>query len=414
MSETTTSSTRRRALRRGFATAAVTATVVAAVATPASAAAATLTLSSAYGPGSINPALPGTPVTITASHATTAWLSGVSTPLKAGLVAATTCPASGDKIIDTPATIVYPATTSTIVATNVTATKVSSYKALIGIPGTLPLAASAAAQKYLLCIYGGTAATDLTLGTASYSVAAPATVTKVEPASGMTVGGNQITVTGTNFPTTSTAITATLGGVALTGVTAINATSFKATVPPGKPGLAALAVTTSAGTVTTLNAYTYSNGINISPNTASSAVVAPATTATVYVDVMGSGFTNLSFDPAAGIGASGSTALAATRGDSYVFLVDGVYTPGTGAAAYDIGPVAICGSVAVISDRELICGMDLAFGLDPDTGLTASAAVPDGTYTLTVINDASFNPAVPADITQTALTSGSTFTVAPY
>ncbi|MBO3742114.1 IPT/TIG domain-containing protein [Actinoplanes flavus] len=414
MSETTYSSTRRRILRGGIATAAATATVVAAVVTPASAAAVTLTLSSAFGPGTSDPATkPVQAVTITASHATTAWLSGAPTTLKAALSVAT-CPLNGSLLTDNVGAATAAGAT-TIISTGVTATKVTNNKAMVGLPTNVLLGANGVAQKYNVCIYGGATTADLTLGTASYTVGAPATLTGISPESGMTVGGNQITVTGTNFPTTATAISATLGGVPLTGITSPTTTSFKATVPAGKPGDATLAVTTSAGTVTSAAAaspfyYAYSNGIEISPNTAAGPV-APATSAIVYVDVMGSGFTDLSFDPAGGIGSTAAAALAADRTDSQVFLVNGDYTPG--ATDYTVGPVAQCGSVAVISDRELICGMDLGYGLNPTTGASASGPVPDGTYTLTVVSNADFGLA-PADYTKTALTSGATFTVAPY
>ncbi|GIE88754.1 IPT/TIG domain-containing protein [Actinoplanes regularis] len=401
MSKTESSSIRRRILRGGIATAAATATVVAGVASPA-AAAATLTLSSAYGPGGAGAAA----VTITGSS-TTAWLAGLSAPLQATL-SVPVCPAKFATATTDSGTVT--ATTGYVV-TGVTATRLTDNKAAIGLPAALPMASGATSQKYNICVYSSSTNDAPLQGNAVYTVGVPATLTSVTPASGLAVGGTTITVSGTNFPTTSTAITATLGGNPLTGVTAIGPGSFKATVPSGKPGAATLTVTTNAGSVSLPSAYTYSNGINIAPNTA------PNTSAAVYVDVMGSGFSGLSFDSASGVGGAGRVIAPAADTKARVFLVNGVYDPTDNSGDYTNGPVAECGAVAVISDRELICGLNLATAAyTPATGvkIVAPTAVTNGTYTLTVASIGKIGPVLADDLTQTDLSSGSTFTVAPY
>ncbi|GAB2617303.1 hypothetical protein Aab01nite_30540 [Paractinoplanes abujensis] len=302
--------------------------------------------------------------------------------------------------------------------------KISNNKATITVP-PLPLSpSSAATTRYNVCIYASSTANDPIIGSATYSVAAPATLasTAVSPASGPALGGSTITVSGTGFPTTAGQISATLGGVALTNITPISSTSFTAVTPYRASGTVALAVTTPAGTVTKQNAFTFSNGIVISPNTASNTLATSSNP--VYVDVLGSNFLAQNFGSftAATDAPNGASANA----NSQVFLVDGAYNAGTTTSVYTNGPVARCTGVVIISDSELICQLNLATGkLTSTTGAAANAIVPEGTYTLTVVsngatktgatNDPTLTPTVtPAGITVSDISSGSTFTVANY
>ena len=83
--------------------------------------------------------------------------------------------------------------------------------------------------------------------------AAP-TVGTVAPNSGPTTGGQAVTITGTNF---TPGATVTIGGAPATGVTVVNPTTITATTPPGAVGPANVAVTTTGGTGTLPNGYTY-------------------------------------------------------------------------------------------------------------------------------------------------------------
>jgi hypothetical protein len=390
-------------LRAGIATAAITATAIAAAPAPALAAVATLSLSSAVGPAA-------TAATITATS-TTPWLAGIATPtLTLSLNACQTVYNATASTAIAPTT----ATSGNIVA-GVTPTKLSDYKALIAIPNTAILSpvATATSTKYFICAYAGSTITSALIAQGSYSVAAATGLTSVAPLSGPALGGTTITVTGTGFPLVKGSISGTLGGAALTEVTPISATSFTAITPYHSASTTAvpLTVTTAAGTKTLAGAFTYANGLSISPNTG------PNTSAAVWVDVNGAGFSSVTF-------ASTAVTTALTAVGGHVLLVDGAWDDEDNGGAYTNGPVAECGSVVVISDSELICKLNLLAGhLNSDDGtlLTAGdAPVPNGTYTLTVVSDMTLDAtaiaiAAPTALpTQTDLSSGATFTVAPY
>jgi hypothetical protein len=403
---------RTRLIRAGIATVAATASLAATTISPAYAAAVALTLSSATGPSG------SSTTTITAS-ASTPWLTGITAP-----VVTLSLPACQTTYNTTASTAVTPTSASVGNVLGGVATKISNTKAAILLPSLLVMPTTASTTKYNVCVYTGNTTSDTLIGSGNYSVAAASTVSSVLPASGPALGGSQITVTGTSFPTTAGSITATLGGTPLTNVTPISTTSFTAVTPYHPSGSAAIGVTTAAGTVTLQNAFTYSNGIVISPNTASSAVA--TSTNPVYVDVLGSSFLAMTFSasytnsttPVVGTGALNK---------AQVFLVKGAYSANTAAATtYTNGPQARCASVVVISDTELICSLDLATGaITASTGVAASSAVPDGTYTLTVVSNgasgtsATNDPLAAAATTPTGIlvsdiSSGSTFTVAPY
>jgi len=389
------SSTGFRLLRAGLAAGATTALVVAGVAAPAFAASVPLTLSSTNGP-----AAGGT--TITASS-TAAYLNGVTAPVSVFLIPV--CPTTYTTVASAPTT---PTTTTGGVAV-VTTRKLTTSKATVLTPA-LPVVGTTGSTKYNLCIYTGSGGSAALVGTGSYTVAAAPGITTgaISPGSGPALGGSLITVTGTNLPTAAGSISGTLGGAPLTAVTPISPTSFTALTPAHAPGATTLSVTTAAGTQTLATAYTYANGLAISPNTA------PAATSTssnpVYVDVLGAGFSNYTF---------GTTATQAR-----VWLVDGKYDPGTAtsnagnpATVWVEGPMAECTGVIVISDTELICSLNLATGaLVPTTSLANSGTplVPDGTYTLTVVNQSGVAKGSAVGYLQSDISSGSTFTVAPY
>ncbi len=95
----------------------------------------------------------------------------------------------------------------------------------------------------------------LTVGHAQ-GVGAP-TITAISPASGTTLGGTPITLTGSNL-TGATSIT--VGGVACTAFTVINSTTATCTTPPrhhGTPGTASVVVTTLTGISAENTLFTY-------------------------------------------------------------------------------------------------------------------------------------------------------------
>jgi hypothetical protein len=389
-----------RLISAGIATGVVAAAIIS---SPAYAVAATLTLSSTTGPAA--------GFTIVASSTTAAaFLSGVTAPVSTFSLA--TCQTVYNGTASTHAAPT--STTAGNVVTSVTTTKMSNSKAMIRFP-TTAMPTGVAALPFKVCVYAGSSATDELIGTgALINVATAPTITSVAPAKGPAMAGTVITVNGTNFPTTSGSITATLNGVALTSVTPATATRFTAVTPLLPPGAATLAVTTAAGTITQASAYTYANGIVVSPDTASNTV-----NALTYIDVFGSGFLSYGFD-----GAAVWTTPGATTGKPRVYLVDGTYSPGAGDTNNGflpgVGPAGECGVPVVISDTELVCSINLSTGgRDTTTGVLATAVVPTGIYTVTVVKNGddivNKTAAVSAGTwVQTDVSSGATFTVAEY
>lgn len=267
---------------------------------------------------------------------------------------------------------------------------------------------------YNICIYNGsTADASRLLASAPYTVATPPDADSISPLGGSSLGGDTITISGTNFPTAAGSIQATLGGLPLTGVTPVDSNTFTATTPAhaAETGVP-LVVTTTSGTSTLTASFNYVNGISISPNTASHA------SSSVWVDVKGVGFESLAFDPLPFAANTGSNDKAR------IYLVDarGACVAGppvcTGTTAYTpasatAGPIAECKTPAVISGTELFCKLDLSTGaLDPATHLPAAVAVvPNGTYTLTVVSSGDTDA---TGFTQSVISSDSTFTVADF
>ena len=85
---------------------------------------------------------------------------------------------------------------------------------------------------------------------------AAATFTSIYPSGGATVGGDAVTITGTNL-TGSTGIT--FGGVAATSVVVVSATSITCVTPAGSGGLGTIVIQNPGGDATASNAFLYVN-----------------------------------------------------------------------------------------------------------------------------------------------------------
>jgi IPT/TIG domain len=285
----------------------------------------------------------------------------------------------------------------------------SSTKIAVTVPSTVALVSPQTTANFLVCVYPGTnTTTSLLAANGHYSIAAKPTATALTPASGPALGGSTITVTGTNF---ITGLTATLGGLALTSINILSATSFTATTPAhAAASNLALAVTTTGGTVTRANSFSYSNGIVISPNTT------PTATAATDVDVQGVGFSTLDFTTTDGTTPDNNAA--------HIYLVDGVYDPTAASAVKTKPEVGECLNALVISDTELICTLNTAHAY----GTGGSAAIGNGLYTLSVVTDGgvdvqaggtgytggSVTAGADPNYAQSIISSGSAFVVAPY
>lgn len=104
--------------------------------------------------------------------------------------------------------------------------------------------------------YGGTGATGTPF---TGSVATPPApplpaVTSVSPASGFTIGGTLVTITGTNFRAGSTV---TIGNAPATNVVVVNATTIRARTPARPVGPADVVVTAGTVTSTLKGGFTY-------------------------------------------------------------------------------------------------------------------------------------------------------------
>ncbi len=367
------------ASRRTAATAAATLSLAAAgiagiaLAPAASAASVALTLSAPSGPTAGGN-------TITATSTANTFLSGTGVVFVYKTAAGTLCPAT----YGTPGATLIPAAGATHVLT--------AKKLAVTVPTGVALTAApagATSAAFLLCTYSGTTSGSAVSGTANYTVAAAPSVLSVSPATGPALGGGTITLTGTNFTATTTAM---IGTEPLTGITFIDATHISGIVPAQAAGAAMSVTATSVGGSGSLPAaYTYSNGIEISPNTA------PTLGSGVDVDVQGVGFSSLNF----------TTTTGTTPDDlhAHVYVVAGQYLlSGSAKTKAELGE---CVNVLPISDTELICTVNTtnAYG-------GSGSAIANGTYTVSVV--ANGLPAAPTSTPVSIVSSGSTFTVAPY
>jgi hypothetical protein len=235
--------------------------------------------------------------------------------------------------------------------------KASDNRLAVTVP---PLAGSAPAAPtvFQTCVYNGTTAgTSTAVAAAPYTASVVHTLTSVAPASGTALGGTVITVSGSGFPTTPGSIQATLGGVPLNEIMPVNENTFTARTPMHSVERnVALVVTTPAGTRSLSSAYSYLNGIAITPNTASTDMDE------VVVAVKGVGFL--------------STTFSTTASDAHVYLVRGAYNPADDGASNKVnGPVSECNDVLPISDNELICTLRLDQRLSSAGTITPQVAV---------------------------------------
>lgn len=104
------------------------------------------------------------------------------------------------------------------------------------------------------------------------------TVASVAPAGGDVAGGTAITITGTDFDASSTV---TVGGNACVSVVVVSPTEITCTTPAGTAGLAAIEVTTSEGTASVPDSFTYATAPTIADVLPAGGDVAGGTTITV-------------------------------------------------------------------------------------------------------------------------------------
>jgi hypothetical protein len=296
----------------------------------------------------------------------------------------------------------------------------SGTKLVVTVPTTLLVANG---NNWHVCVYesvGATAAdatNDLIAGTGpaapvaanafgnTYSIANKATITSVTPSSGPAMSTSTITVVGTNFPAD---LTATIAGEALTIVGTPTSTQFTALVPPrAAGGPFNLVVNTSGGPTTRVGAFTYSNGIVVTPNTAS-----PTRFQRTYLDVKGIGFGDLTVFPGASSQTRGTSPNSA---GAHVYLANGRYNPApaaVGSTAKTNGQIAECLDVIVIDDTELVCSLYLGGQASPVARTTTGCTVAATTLTALVFagSCALTTADVGSAVTGTGITAGTIVT----
>lgn len=380
---------RRHLLRAGIATATTTA-VVASVCTPVYAAAVTLTLSASSAP--VSSVAAG--LNISASS-TTSWIPSSGTPKV--LLNTATC-ATG-----------YPSSVPSTATDSGNLTRITGYKGYFTVATSL---APSATTKYNVCAYLGSTANDALIGSSTFTISPSPSISSLDVTSGPSAGGTTVTVTGTGFPTTAAGFgAATLGSSSITTITPGTATSFTFVTPPNTTTGSALLLTvntSTAGAMTKSSAFTYYNGISVTPN---SAVYVSTTAPDTQIDITGAGFTMFSGSVAAWL---------PDTAHPHVFLTQGAYSPAATAHVYTTAPITECqpATVIFVSDNEIICTLKLTKTLTtagpPSTqvGWTNAAAVAPGAYTVSVVADAT---AVTGTTTGASeVTASSTFTVATY
>jgi hypothetical protein len=105
------------------------------------------------------------------------------------------------------------------------------------------------------------------IGTLTITASAPApspgsatvAITSVSPSSGLTTGGEKVTIVGSGF-SAGAKPTVTFGGTAATDVTVANETTLTAVTPSRAKGAVDVAVTSGGASATLANGYTYNQG----------------------------------------------------------------------------------------------------------------------------------------------------------
>ncbi|MFI5491550.1 IPT/TIG domain-containing protein [Actinoplanes sp. NPDC051859] len=300
--------------------------------------------------------------------------------------------------VRTACTPLYP--TGSPIASS-TVNKITDKRMSVLVPVGVTLAGGGeVTAAYNACVYTGTSTTtdSLVAVPATYTVAGATTVSSIAPTAGPAQGGSLVTITGTGFPTGAGAVvSASVGGSPLQDVKVVSATKITGITTAHAPGAASVSVTTAAGTENAAGTpYSYTYGLTVAPNTAKP-------NSQPWLSIQGTGFTGTTW---------GS---AVNDDDSHVFLVKDAYDPtdDTQTGEWDVPPVTQCTNVTLISDVEIVCRLDLTQTVDPD-GTILAADPTIGTYTVMVVNDGEPGATVVAGTDTSVVSSGSTFTVAPF
>ncbi len=243
----------------------------------------------------------------------------------------------------------------------------------------------------------------------TYVVPAPVpAITGLSPSTGLTTGGNTITITGSAF---TGATKVAFGPVSATGFTVVDDTTITAQVPAQVAGTNNVTVTGPGGTsaVVAADRYTYVVAAAVPAITGLSATMG-LTTAGNTITVYGSGFTGatkVSFGPA------NSTDVTVVNDSTITALV-----PAEPAATHNVAVTGPGGTSAVVAaDRytfvvsapvPVVTGLSASSGSTTGgntititgsgfTGATEVGFGPVNTTDFTVVNDSTITVVVPAE-----------------
>jgi hypothetical protein len=269
------------------------------------------------------------------------------------------------------------------------------------------------------------------------------TVTSIVASSGSTAGGDQVTITGTNFSTTGA--TVTIGGAAATSVAVANLTTITATTPAGAAGAADVVVTTGGLSGTLAGGYTYTV---VQPTVTAVTPASGSTAGGTAVTITGSNFAAGATVAIGGVAATGvvvvnSKTITATTGASLTggavsvdvsnpggltnppnTLFTYLAPPAVTGVAPTVGPTA-GGTAVTITGTNFVVGATVTFGAVAATNVVVASATsitattPAGAVgavdvvvknpnLLTGTLPGGFTYAVPPTVTSVAPASGST------
>ena len=233
----------------------------------------------------------------------------------------------------------------------------------------------------------------------TYSAATAPSVSSVTPSSGSVIGGDTVTVLGSNF-TAATAVT--FGSTAATDFTVLSDTALVATAPAGSAGTVDITVTTPSGTSSTGSAdhYTYTSAPS-APTVSSLGTSSGGSGGGTVVIVTGTGFTGatgVSFGsyPASAFFVNSDTQLTVVSPSQAAGTVDLTVTtpsgtsstsssdhftysaasaPSVSSVSSSSGPTA-GGVYVTVSGSNFTGASAVSFGSNPATSFTV---VSDGT-----------------------------------
>lgn len=247
---------------------------------------------------------------------------------------------------------------------------------------------AAGAVDVIVTTTGGTAT-----GTGAYTYTSPPTFTGIIPASGTTLGGTAVTITGTNF-VSGGSFGVTIGGAAATSVVRVDATHITAVTPAGTAGPRDVVITNNDGqSVTATGVYTYVEPLgftSITPN-------AGPTTGGTAVTITGTNFVNGgSFDVMIGttsassivwvsatqitavtpVGTEGAKNVKITNNDGQTVTGTNAYTYVTPPKFTSIAPASgstAGGNVVTITGTGFTGATAVNFGVTPATAYTVQS-----------------------------------------